>query len=505
MPSSRSATTGRVAGGPSEEQMSRAFRVVRFMALFAVRYALLDSSPGGAESKHSFGAWLCAEIEALGPAYVKVAQLAAASGAAPPTVTEALERLQDRASAPRFGELDGFTASLPPEVEVEDEPIAAASIGIVYRGRWARTMDVAVKVRRPGIARQLSANMWGAARVLKRLARFSPMADHLLDVVRRYRRSIRLELDYLNEARNMRELTRALSGISGWNVVPRVVFAAENIIVMTYEPGIRINDVGAISASGISPKKVADALLESFLFQCFSAGVFHSDPHPGNISVRVGAEVEETSLIWYDAGLVVACPEKWRDDVIVASTLLLRGDVSGIVDVMVAQGVVFDDARSRRAISKMVRLLLSKGIEKSEGVAAKVMDAVRNDAIWRDDLRKAFRNDSKYIMLGKSVATINAVCATLDPRFSLAQRAIPIVRRLWTPDPADETMIDTLRNVSNSLVTMPGRVSVLEDAIAESSSDANDRHNALEALATKLLVAQVLITVLVSVLIHRSA
>jgi ubiquinone biosynthesis protein len=168
-----------------------------------------------------------------------------------------------------------------------DEPLAAASIGQTHTAELPGGQRVVVKVRRPdvevGVARDSAVLRWASRAAVRRseAARslgLVALADELV-------RSVEQELSYVNEAAN----ARALGAVdSGQGVqVPLVVTAlsTEAVLVLDRVEGRPVSDAAAVNACGVARADLADRLLAAFLTQVMTAGVFHADPHPGNILI----------------------------------------------------------------------------------------------------------------------------------------------------------------------------------------------------------------------------
>jgi predicted unusual protein kinase regulating ubiquinone biosynthesis (AarF/ABC1/UbiB family) len=498
----------RVAGSSSVFLLRLAARLV------ARRVGLEGDDDDGDDA---LGPWVCSELERLGPAYVKVGQLLAMQGDLPLELTEALQGLQDRASNVPFSRIIAGSTHLLPQglTDVVEQPIAAASLGVVYVGRWddggGGGSDVAIKVLRPGIRRELAANLWSLSRFLRRFSPFSESANHLLSVVRRYRLSIWSEIDYIHEAASSLELARSLERIRSWNRVPRVLHVNKEFLVMEYVPGIRVTDVEGVRAAGLCPVAVADNLLEAFLHQCLVSGVFHSDPHPGNVSIDCGSITRPPSFVWYDCGSITRCDGSWRSLLVELSIAIAKEDVYAVAEKLERMGIIKADKRSKRAVVKFVRVLVQAQGASSKDPAGGSVDFVGGmrdilgndvDRLWMYDLREAFVSDSKYVLLGKSVLTVNASCVRLDPGFNLIQRSTPLIKRFWGPAGTandDESasvrtnIMEEILAVAKNMTQMPGRVTMLEERLREIDGDSVDRHQDMRVFFTMVVVAQLVL------------
>lgn len=479
------------------------------------------------------GIWLTEELQNLGPVYVKIGQLVATQSDVPYEIAKELERLQDKSTMLPFDQVSEYVRFPKNVVHVENEPIAGASLGIVYKGIWIEDnkedneneneKEVAIKVLRPNIKHELSANLWSFARFLRRLAHLSNGIEHLLDVVRQYRVSFWKELDYVREAQNSDRLAASLLGeLSDWNVVPEVFHATDSYIIMAYVPGLRITNVQAILSQSptICLSTVADYVLEAFLYQVLVSDIFHSDPHPGNIALQLppllkgtdkGTQViKEPKLIWYDTGSIMECTGAWRSDLVRLSLAILKSDVNDIVITLQDMKIVNKDKASSRAVQRFIRMLLSENEMSaisnmsSKQVMASITEIMDRDPLWRSALRQSFVSNSQYVILGKSVVTINANCVALDPTFSLIPRATPIINKYLNQNPnknsrnqsQTDVALREIMDLAKNMLTMPGRINILEKQLIEIGEDNSERHKVVSQstdLINKVLLFQLFI------------
>ncbi len=266
---------------------------------YASRAAL--ASPEGARA-------LRLTLEECGGMFVKFGQIAAGrDDLLPATVTAEL------------GELRTSVKPLPPAVVhqvlraelgdayestfefFDDEPLAAASIGVTHRARLHDGHDVIVKIQRPKIDEIVDRDgrvlLWGA----RQLERGSDSARSLgiVDLCKELLRSVGEELDFRREAANNAAMRRAAADIGV--AYPKVDqdLTTRRVLVMDEVEGRPVSDAGAVDASPVPRSELSDRLLKSFLDQVLQAGVYHADPHPGNILI------DSAGVMWFiDYGAV---------------------------------------------------------------------------------------------------------------------------------------------------------------------------------------------------------
>lgn len=372
--------------------------------------------------KKEFGRWLKFELVALGPVFVKLGQLMSTrSDWLDEEVRKELAKLQDN-----IDDYAKVTFTHPKLSDVNQTPIACASFGQVHDCKWDGTTAV-LKVQKPTVRTSLASDMWGLALMLNRLDKVGvESAQHMLEIVRDYRHSLWRELDYNNEANNLKLLTRSLENLK-WNKVPGVYYSYRDVIVMEKVNGIKITDIDKLNANDIDRRKVIKALLKSFFYQVLVGGVFHADPHPGNIAVT------KNQLIWYDGGAVCVTGPEWRQEILVLTRSVLKKDANDIMDNLVTMKIIKSDPVSVSAVRSLVKsvieLINNKQLKKNW--RQQVMDMMMSDPKYSNDLRNAMISSSSYVMLGRALTLIEGICEILDPSFDLVKVGLPIIQDLW--------------------------------------------------------------------------
>lgn len=233
-------------------------------------------------------------LEDCGGMFVKFGQIASTrSDLLPAPVIEALSHLQANVNpvpTPLIrARVEDELAAPMSEVfaEFDEEPLAAASIGQTHLARLRGGEHVVVKIRRPGIevrvARDSAVLRWSSRTASRRSAAvrslgLAPLADELI-------RSIDGELSYLAEASNARALEAATTDPR--IRIPGIVtdLSTDGVLVMERVQGTPVSDAAAVDATGVPRAELASRLLAAFLSQVMTAGVFHADPHPGNVLI----------------------------------------------------------------------------------------------------------------------------------------------------------------------------------------------------------------------------
>lgn len=302
---------------------------------------------------------LCRTAERLGTTFVKLGQgLSLHRDLLPDEYIRALQSLQDRVApfpdeiARR--EVEQALGKPIPELfaEFEAHPLAAASIAQVHRARLRDGRRVVVKIRRPHIRTQIDRDMRllrGVLRVLLALLpwlrRYEPLA--LVDEIWA---TLRRETDFRREARNTLRFVEAFRG-SATVHVPAVIdgLYTESVLVQELSGGRRVDDP-TLRAQG---PQLAQALVEAYLQQLFVMGVFHGDPHPGNLFI-----MDSGRICFHDFGIVGALDPPTRRKLAAFLLAFVHQDSEWMLDAALDLGLlagVMDRAEFRQGLLEIIQ------------------------------------------------------------------------------------------------------------------------------------------------------
>ena len=423
-----------------------------------------------AEGDPEAAAHLADDLEAMGPTFVKLGQLMSSRvDLFTPAYIEALARLQDDVEPFSFEQVEEIIAD---ELQVrlatifptfDREPLAAASLGQVHRATLRDGREVVVKVQRPGIRAQVHEDM----EVLSDLAEF---LDKHTDIGQRFglsqlfeefRKALVDELDYRREADNlttMREMVAAQDRI----IVPKPYpdFTTGRVLTMEFVAGKKVTDLGPLAQLELDGAPLADQLFKSYLDQVLVHGVFHADPHPGNVLVT-----PEGQLVLLDVGMIARLAPAVRDKLAKLFLALADARPEEVTRVAITMGEKlpdFDEAVFARAVADLIGRAADASLADLE-IGALVLQLTRKAA------EAGLRMDPELVMLGKALLNLDQVASTLDPDFAprdaLQQHMSELMKTSMKTTPA--AMMASLLEAKEFVEELPARLNRAFDAIGD--------------------------------------
>ncbi len=278
----------------------------------------------------------------LAGVYIKVGQVLSVIGTfLPRAYGEALEALQDQVPPRPFESLlPRLHESLGPGAldrfrTIEREPVAAASLAQVHRAVTHDGRQVAVKILYPGIERTIASDLAVFRTVLPVLQRLFPVTN-LPRVLDQLSAMLGHETDFANERANLAAVGSMFAERRDI-VVPEVVteLSAGSVLTMSFEEGIKINDVEKLTEAGIDRSALARLLVEAYVTMLMEHRRFHADPHPGNFLVRPGPQ-----LVILDFGAVETVSSDMTEGIKIAVGGIVSRNESVVLEGLERMGFV---------------------------------------------------------------------------------------------------------------------------------------------------------------------
>jgi predicted unusual protein kinase regulating ubiquinone biosynthesis (AarF/ABC1/UbiB family) len=235
------------------------------------------------------------------------------------------------------GELGGAIEDL--YAEFDPQPVAAASLAQVYRARLHDGTAVAVKVQYPGVAQIVQHDLQALRTLVNLWARFERVID-FRPVIAEMERNAPEEVDFIHEGRAAEQLAALLADRDDV-VIPRIYWDRSSIRVLTmdYIDGIKISDVERQRAAGVNTPQVAASLIDLYNTMILERGMFHADPHPGNLFVVPGdVPGADAKIGLVDFGLTKTLPDEFREQLIVLTSAIVSEQPEAITGTMEGMG-----------------------------------------------------------------------------------------------------------------------------------------------------------------------
>ncbi len=416
------------------EAPQRSFARVTEIGRVATRHGfgyLLDRRKAEAQPDADRGRRLREMLDELGPTFVKFGQLLSTRpDLVPPDMIAELRKLQDEVSPFPIEDVErvvhavlGLTIERA-FLDFEEKPIAAASIGQVHRATLPNDAEVVVKVQRPTAPRQIESDlrlMASAARVVRERVRQLDFID-ANELVDEFGRSIRLELDYQQEARNAETFRRNFAG-DDRIAVPRVWwrYTTNRLLTLDRLHGVHVRDLDLETWEPDERRALAYTMTDAWMTMIFRHAFFHGDPHPANI-----LHLEDGRLGLVDFGLA----GRLTDTDMARLTRLFVDAATENVDALPRRlaelGVRYPREREDELRSRLEELYYRY-------YGSRLSDIDPIEAI-REGLALIYgmnlRLPTRFVILDKAIATLGAVAAEVYPEFNVFEVAKPYARQL---------------------------------------------------------------------------
>ncbi|WP_411964333.1 ABC1 kinase family protein [Haloferax sp. YSMS24] len=352
----------------------------------------------------------------LGPTFIKLGQLLSTRpDVLPPEYIDVLGRLQDDVPPAPWPESKAVVEEeLGPIDEAFDSfdtnPISGASLGQVYVAEYGGE-KVAVKVRRPGIEELVEADLRVVRWSLPLLMRFigQARAFSLENLADEFAKTIREEMDYEEEAATLKEIQANFEDDDAL-VIPKPIDerSDDRVLTMEYLPGTKINNLAALDELGIDRTELATNLQRTYLQMIVEDGVFHADPHPGNLSVT-----DDGRIIFYDFGMHGEVDPFIQEKIVEFYIAVANQDVDDILDTLIEMGTLSPNV-DRQVMGDVMELAIAdaRGDDIEQYRVNQILEQVES-TIYEFPLRLP-RN---LALVLRVAGVVEGVCVTLDPDF----------------------------------------------------------------------------------------
>ena len=430
-------------------------------------------------------------FEELGTTFIKLGQLISTRpDIFPAAYCQAFAKLTDSTSPVPFEQMatvvhDDFGTTVEQLFAWFDPvPLATASIGQAHRARLHDGRSVVVKIRKPGVVQEVHNDL----EILKNLAGHLSRNSQLLSdmdfagLVEEFSRSLRAELDYLTEARACEEIGDHFRGAPGVHI-PWVDWETTTSRVLTMEElsGIRIDDVDALDAAGVDRPDLARRAVEVLIRMVFEDGVFHADPHAGNLFVE-----RDGTIGLIDFGMVGRISPEMRGQFARMVMALVRQDTDGLVRILLEiappRGAL-DRRRMRSEVARITSWLDGRALADIhlDRVANQIFTVVRHHRLSLPP---------EVVQLFRMLIIVDGLGLKIDPGFDITTVLHPYARRLIEEQLSPRQMAARLRDATLTAaqlgVDLPSYARQLLDRIDGGGVDVTIRTAEIEPLVGRM-------------------
>jgi len=431
---------------------------------------------------------LADDLEAMGPTFIKMGQLLSSrSDLLPEIYLKPLSRLQDKVKPFPFEEVEQIILSeLGARIskafsEFDPRPIAAASLGQVHFAALRDGRKVIVKVQRPDIRKQIAEDF----EVLTQIAEFLDAHTEFgrryrfLTVLEEFRMTIQQELNYEREAQNLIVLGENLKEFEKIRV-PRPVedYTTRSVLTMDFIQGRKITSLSPLVRLDLNGAPLAEELFRAYLKQIMVDGMFHADPHPGNVFLT-----DDGHIALIDLGMVGHITPTLQENLLRLLIAVSEGNTEQAADIIVQisrTGENFDQAKFCRRMGQIIAASQNQSLEQLN-VGKSLLDmsksAMDTDLFVPGELT----------LLGKTLLQLDEIGKIIDPAFDPYAAVRRNVNTLLTHrlkrEASQGSVINSILELKSLFTRLPARLNRILEALADSSLEVR-----VKAVDTPMLV-----------------
>jgi predicted unusual protein kinase regulating ubiquinone biosynthesis (AarF/ABC1/UbiB family) len=382
----------------------------------------------------------------LGPAFIKIGQAVSTRPDLVPAIyLEELSKLQDQ--IPPFENEIAFryieeALGAPPHelfVELSETPVAAASLGQVYKGRLKTGEQVAIKVQRPGLAENITLDVY----ILRGISawamkQFPIIRSDLVGILDEFATRIFEEMDYTQEGRNA-ERFDALYSYMPEIYVPEIYwdYTARRVLTMEWIEGTKLTQIDAIVAQGIDAAALIEVGVQCSLRQLLEHGFFHADPHPGNLLA-----MPDGRLAYLDFGMMSQMEPYQRYGLIEAIVHLINRDFDSLANDYVKLEFLAPDVDLTPIIPAFSAVFSDALTSSVSEINIKTITDKLSELMYE----YPFKVPAYFALIIRSLVTLEGIAINIEPDFKVLSKAYPYIAKRLLTDPAPE-LRSSLKNL----------------------------------------------------------
>ena len=453
---------------------------------------------------------LACDLEKLGPTFIKLGQvLSTRSDLLPPAYLEPLSRLQDKVDpVPASDIIKIVEDELGVRVSkafssFEAEPLASASLGQVHRATLRDGRPVAVKAQRPDIGDRVRQDL----DVLDEIAAFVDQHTQtgkryeFQPMIREFRKSVMVELDYKQEAGHLKTLGQNLAEFPRI-IVPAPVegYVSTRVLTMDYVRGTKVTKLSPLALVDSDPEGLAEELIRAYLHQILITGFFHADPHPGNVFIT-----DDSRVALLDLGMVGHLSPSLQDKLLKLVLAVAEGHGEEAADAAIALGEKreeFDEMGFKRDVVELVGQYQGAVLAEIQ-IGKIILDLNRSSGAH------GIKAAVELTMLGKTLLNLDHIARCLAPSLdvnaAIRRNASHLMQRRLLQSLSPGTVFTTVLEAKEFAEQLPRRINRVLESLASSQLkmkveliDEGAVIDGLQKVANRITLGLVLASLIVS-------
>src|SRR5689334_5350477 len=431
---------------------------------------------------------LAKDLEKLGPTFIKLGQLLSTrADLMPGPYLDALERLQDHIEPFPYEDVERIVSGelgvrlSKAFADFDPTPLAAASLSQVHKATMRDGRTVVVKVQRPDIRDLIVGD-------LEALGEIAHFLDQHTELGRRYefdnmlvqlRKSLLRELDFTIEANNLHTIADNLADFENI-VIPEPVddFTTTRVLTMEYISGKKITALNPLRLLEIDRGLLADELFSAYLKQFLVDGLFHADPHPGNVFLT-----DDDRIALLDLGMIGRVTRSFQDNLLRLLLAISEGRGDAAAEAAVKMGEP-KEGFDRRVFNRRITDLVN---ENRDAILSRMNAGKVTLEITKISADCWFRLPAEFTMIAKALLNLDRVVYALDPNFDpniiIRERANEILQRNIVKSVAPNNLLSSVVDLKEFVEKLPNRVNKILD-----SAGNNELRFKVDAIDEKVVV-----------------
>lgn len=430
-------------------------------------------------------------MEELGPTFIKFGQLLSTRpDLIPKDYSLELQKLQDKVPSVDTEEIRrqietrlGTTISSA-FARFDEQPMAAASIAQVHRGQLKSGEEVVFKVRRPGVRKVIETDLdilMGLAYLIENHIPAGELYEPT-GLVKEFRRTISREMDFAREGHTIDRFTSNFEGDQDI-YVPKVFwdYTDEKVLTMEYVPGIKISHFDELKSQGHNLTEIAEKGATAFLKQVFEHGLFHGDPHPGNLLIMADGRI-----CMLDYGMVGRLSEEVKLQLTELLFALLQKDVDRIISQLLYSGELIDENNL-----KALKRDLSEFINDYYDILLQDIKVGKLLIDFIDILTEyRIKFPADLMLLARALIAMEGLGRQLDPKFNMINHMRPFAEKILhdrlTPSYLGKEFAQALQSYGALAKNLPRDIKEFINRVNRNKFKIDLEHRGLDKLVSDL-------------------